>query len=169
MIQKYYEEELQYLYESGKEFARAHPEQARFLDIDAVGDRDPYVERLFEGFAFLAARIREKLDDSFPELTGGLIDLLWPQFLYEIPSLTIVQFKPRKGTFRKLVFFPEEQTCSKPVGPIRSPSFYDNPEIAVNPVSIEKVIRGNDNSGRASLIFRFRLSRSQLENRNLTL
>ena len=78
MIEKYYEEELRYLYESGRQFAEAHPDQARFLNIEAVGDRDPYVERLFEGFAFLAARIREKLDDSFPELSEGLVDLLWP-------------------------------------------------------------------------------------------
>ena len=63
MIEKYYEDELRYLYESGREFAKAHPDRAQFLDIDAVGDRDPYVERLFEGFAFLARRIREKLDD----------------------------------------------------------------------------------------------------------
>lgn len=159
MIQKYYEEELQYLYESGKEFARVHPEQARFLDIDAVGDRDPYVERLFEGFAFLAARIREKLDDSFPELTGELIDLLWPQFLHEIPSLTIVQFRPRKGHLQETRILPRgANLLSKPVGPDSVPChFMTTQEIAVNPVSIEKVIRGNDNSGRASLIFRFRL------------
>ena len=86
MIEKYYEEELRYLYDSGKEFARAHPDRAQFLNIDAVGDRDPYVERLFEGFAFLAGRIREKLDDSFPELTEGLINLLWPHFSHVIPS-----------------------------------------------------------------------------------
>lgn len=97
MIEKYYEEELQYLYKSGKEFAKSHPDRARFLNIDAVDDRDPYVERLFEGFAFLAARIREKIDDSFPEITEGLINLLWPRFLAEIPSLAIVEFKPRKG------------------------------------------------------------------------
>ncbi|MBN1309088.1 MAG: type VI secretion system baseplate subunit TssF, partial [Chitinispirillaceae bacterium] len=27
MIEKYYEEELRYLYDSGKEFARAHPDR----------------------------------------------------------------------------------------------------------------------------------------------
>ncbi len=86
MIEKLYEEELRYLYESGREFSKAHPDRAQFLNIDSVGDRDPYVERLFEGFAFLTARIREKLDDSFPQLTEGIINLLWPQLLLEIPA-----------------------------------------------------------------------------------
>ena len=97
MIEKYYEEELRYLYDSGKEFARAHPDRAQFLNIDAVGDRDPYIERLFEGFAFLAGRIREKLDDSFPELTEGLINLLWPHFHHTIPSLTIIELLRKAG------------------------------------------------------------------------
>ncbi|MCK7532145.1 MAG: type VI secretion system baseplate subunit TssF [Marinilabiliales bacterium] len=30
--------------------------------------KDPFVERLFEGFAFLAGRIQERLDDEFPEI-----------------------------------------------------------------------------------------------------
>ena len=32
---------------------------------------DPHVERLLQGFAFIAARIHRKLDDDFPELTQG--------------------------------------------------------------------------------------------------
>lgn len=41
------------------------------LNLDKPGARDPYVERLFEGFAFLMGRLREKLDDDLPELTEG--------------------------------------------------------------------------------------------------
>lgn len=101
MIEKYYEEELQYLYESGRLFAREHPDRAALLNIDAVGDRDPHVERLFEGFAFLTARIREQIDDSFPQLTEGLIDLLWPGLMREIPSCCIVQLTPRRGLLQE--------------------------------------------------------------------
>src|SRR5512133_2960334 len=117
MIEKYYEEELQYLYESGKEFAKAHPDLARFLNIDAVGDRDPYVERLFEGFAFLTARIREKLDDSFPQLTEGLLNLMWPQFLQEVPSIAIAQFKPRPSFLHETKTLPRgTEVLSNPAG-----------------------------------------------------
>ena len=92
-IETYYDEEMWYLNEAGKEFERAHPERARFLNITQLDDRDPYVERLFEGFAFLAGRIREKLDDELPELTESLIGLLWPHYLRPIPSLFILEFE----------------------------------------------------------------------------
>lgn len=92
-IETYYDEEMWYLNEAGKEFEQAHPERARFLNITQLDDRDPYVERLFEGFAFLSGRIREKLDDELPELTQSLIGLLWPHYLRPIPSLSILEFE----------------------------------------------------------------------------
>lgn len=93
-ILRYYEAEMRYLRESGREFAKAHPDRARLLNLDRVGDRDPYVERLYEGFAFLAGRLQQKLDDELPELTGGLVSLLWPHYLRVIPSLSIVELVP---------------------------------------------------------------------------
>jgi type VI secretion system protein ImpG len=91
---RYYDAEMRYLLEAGEEFARAHPEQAAMLNLDKAGARDPYVERLFEGFAFLMGRLREKLDDDLPELTEGLVSLLWPQYLRTIPSMSVVEFTP---------------------------------------------------------------------------
>ncbi len=97
MIRRYYEEEMRYLREAGSEFARLHPEQAGLLDLDSVADRDPYVERLFEGFAFLTARVRERLDDELPEYTESLFRLLHPAFLKPFPAATILAFEPRPG------------------------------------------------------------------------
>ncbi len=71
LTQRYYEAEMRYLREAGKEFAQAYPDRAAMLNLDKPGARDPYVERLFEGFAFLMGRLREKLDDDLPELTEG--------------------------------------------------------------------------------------------------
>ncbi len=93
-ILRYYEAEMRYLRESGKEFAKAHPDRARMLNLDRVGDRDPYVERLYEGFAFLSGRLHQKLDDELPELTEGLVSLLWPHYLRMIPSLSVVELIP---------------------------------------------------------------------------
>lgn len=93
-ILRYYEAEMRYLRESGKEFAKAHPDRARLLNLDRVGERDPYVERLHEGFAFLTGRLRQKLDDELPELTEGLVSLLWPHYLRMIPSLSVVELMP---------------------------------------------------------------------------
>lgn len=91
---RYYEEEMRYLKEAGLEFSKAHPDRAAMLNLDRVGTRDPYVERLFEGFAFLTGRIRQKLDDDFPELTEGLVNMLWPHYLRMIPSLTVLELIP---------------------------------------------------------------------------
>ena len=157
MIDRYYDEELRYLYESGKAFARAHPDRARFLDIDAVGDRDPYIERLFEGFAFLAGRIREKLDDTFPELTEGLVNLLWPQFLQEIPSLSIVEFKPRKGHL--------QETRSLEAGSLllSTPAgqngivcrFSTTSRVAVSPIWLHSIEKEVDTRGTGSMRLNF--------------
>ena len=159
MIEKYYEEELRYLYESGRQFAKTHPDQARFLNIDAVGDRDPYVERLFEGFAFLAARIREKLDDSFPELSEGMIDLLWPHLQQEIPSVTMMEFKPRSGYLTETKTLPRGiELLSRPVGPDNAIcTFTTTQEVPLNPLSLTAVEKSVDTKGKGTITFRFKI------------
>lgn len=100
-ILRYYEAEMRYLREAGKEFAQAFPDRARMLNIDRIGDRDPHVERLFEGFAFLMGRLRHKLDDELPELTEGLVGMLWPHYLRMIPSLSILELTPAAGALQR--------------------------------------------------------------------
>jgi type VI secretion system protein ImpG len=100
-ILRYFEAEMRYLREGGKEFAQAFPDRARELDLDRVGERDPHIERLFEGFAFLMGRLRHKLDDELPELTEGLVSMLWPHYLRMIPSLAILELIPEAGALQK--------------------------------------------------------------------
>ncbi|WP_059412304.1 type VI secretion system baseplate subunit TssF [Cupriavidus basilensis] len=100
-ILRYYEAEMRYLREAGKEFAQAFPDRARMLNIDRIGERDPHVERLFEGFAFLMGRLRHKLDDELPELTEGLVSMLWPHYLRMIPSLSILELTPTAGALQR--------------------------------------------------------------------
>ena len=90
-LQQLYRDELSFLRLQGKAFAKRHPQLSRFLAEESA---DPDVERLLEGFAFLTARLREKIEDDFPELTGSLINLLWPNYLRPIPSMTIMRFDP---------------------------------------------------------------------------
>lgn len=89
MFAKYFESELTFLRERAPEFAAGpYPAAARLFERGS----DPDVERLLEGFAFLTARIRERLEDSVPELVEGLAELLLPHFLRPFPAATIVQF-----------------------------------------------------------------------------
>lgn len=100
-ILRYYEAEMRYLRDAGKEFAQAFPDRARMLNIDRVGERDPHVERLFEGFAFLMGRLRQKLDDELPEMTEGLVSMLWPHYLRMIPSLSILELAPEPAGLQR--------------------------------------------------------------------
>ena len=88
----YYNSELTYLRELGGEFAEKYPKVAGRLHLEADKCDDPHVERLLEGFAFLAARIRHKLDDEFPEITDALLGVLYPHFQRPLPSMAVVQF-----------------------------------------------------------------------------
>ena len=62
---KYYNRELQHVREVGMEFAAEFPKIAARLGLDAFDCSDPYVERLLEGFAFMAARVQLKIDSEF--------------------------------------------------------------------------------------------------------
>ncbi|WP_286786599.1 MULTISPECIES: type VI secretion system baseplate subunit TssF [Pseudomonas] len=89
----YYQSELTALRQLGKRFADRSPALAPFL---GQAGRDPDVERLLEGFAFLTGRLRQKLDDELPELTHSLMHLLWPNYMRPLPAFSMVQFDPLK-------------------------------------------------------------------------
>ena len=76
----YYEAELAHIRELSVEFAALHPTVARNLSLDAVPCPDPYVERLLEGVAYLAARTRLKLDGESQRHVRGILDALTPFF-----------------------------------------------------------------------------------------
>lgn len=90
----YYNQELRYLREMGAEFAREFPKIASRLGMEGLEVADPYVERLLEGSAFLAARVQFKLDAEFPQLAQRLLEMVYPNFLAPVPSMTVVQFNP---------------------------------------------------------------------------
>jgi type VI secretion system protein ImpG len=91
---QHYERELRYLREMGAEFAREFPKIAGRLGLEGLECADPYVERLLEGFGFLAARVQLKLDAEFPRFTQHLLELLCPHYLAPTPSMAVVQLSP---------------------------------------------------------------------------
>jgi type VI secretion system protein ImpG len=95
----HYERELTYLRYLAAEFAGKYPKVAGRLLLEAGKCEDPYVERLLEGFAFLGARIYQKIDDDFPDLIQSLISILYPYYLRPIPSASVVRFSldPEQG------------------------------------------------------------------------
>ncbi|GKX56745.1 type VI secretion protein ImpG [Leminorella grimontii] len=157
LIKRYYEAEMRYLREAGKEFAQVHPDRAGMLNLDRVGDRDPYVERLFEGFAFLMGRLRQKLDDDLPELTEGIVSLLWPHYLRIIPSLSIVELMPDYGVLaRKEVVEAGFGVQTAPVGPARTRCKYRTTQaVELQPLSVTKAGVRSHHDGRSVIYIRF--------------
>jgi type VI secretion system protein ImpG len=93
----YYNSELRYVREMGAEFAREFPKIAGRLALDRDAKEtcpDPYVERLLEGFAFLAGRVHLKLDAEFPRFTQTLLETVYPHYLCPVPSMGVVHFEP---------------------------------------------------------------------------
>ncbi len=132
---KYFREELAFLRDQGKEFSEIYPQLSRFLQGRTV---DPDVERLLEGFAFLTSRLREKVEDEFPEFTHSLINMLWPNYLRPVPSMSIVAFKPNKSLSEKQTISKGSMLDSKPVD--GSPcSFRTCREIDIYPLACEEI------------------------------
>jgi type VI secretion system protein ImpG len=93
----YYNTELRHVREMAGEFAREFPKIAGRLALDRDAKEicpDPYVERLLEGFAFLAARVHLKLDAEFPRFTQTLLETVYPHYLAPVPSMGVVRFEP---------------------------------------------------------------------------
>ncbi|WP_207000326.1 type VI secretion system baseplate subunit TssF [Trinickia mobilis] len=91
---KYYAQELQHVREVGSEFAKEFPKVAARLGLEGLECADPYVERLLEGFSFLAARVQLKIDAEFPRFTQHLTELVYPHYLAPTPSMAVVQLQP---------------------------------------------------------------------------
>ncbi len=90
----YYNRELQHIREIGGEFAAEFPKIAGRLGLSGFECADPYVERLLEGFAFLAARVQLKIDAEFPAFTQHLLEMVYPHYLAPTPSMAVVQLQP---------------------------------------------------------------------------
>jgi type VI secretion system protein ImpG len=134
---EYYQDELSFLREMGKEFSESHPMLAHFL---LESGSDPDVERLLEGFAFLTGRIRQKLDDELPELTHTMMGMICPHYLRPIPAMSIVEFEPQR-TLRGKYLVPRIKTEleSSPVGNTRC-RFRTCYDVELLPIGIEDVV-----------------------------
>lgn len=153
MFNKYYQDELTFLRELGREFSLAHPDTAHLL---ADRGSDPDVERLLEGFAFLTGRLRQKLDDELPEVTHSIMSLLWPHYLRPIPSMTLMQFEPARGSVRERMLIPRgTEVDSVPVEgtACRFRTCYD---AWLDPVSVAEAALENPGSGVYQLRLRFK-------------
>ena len=90
----YYEEELGHVRDLAGEFAAMHPTVARNLSLESVPCPDPYVERLLEGVAYLAARTRLKVDGESTRYVRNLLDALYPDLAGPAPAVSSAVLHP---------------------------------------------------------------------------
>lgn len=94
MFLEYYEEELTHVRGLASEFADLHPAIARNLSLDTVPCPDPYVERLLDGVAYLAARTRLKVDAERSRFTLSILEVLYPDLVAPAPAVGMAVLKP---------------------------------------------------------------------------
>ncbi len=89
----FYSDQLHALRREARAFAERYA-LASELAIDENGvSRDPSVERLLQGTAFLAARVEKRLADDYPEIAESLLAVTNPMQVQPFPSVSIVQFQ----------------------------------------------------------------------------
>jgi type VI secretion system protein ImpG len=136
MFNKYYQDELSYLRDLGREFAAAYPAIAPML---AERGGDPDVERLLEGVAFLTGKIRQKIDDELPEVIHSVAALLFPHYLRQLPATSLVEFTPLPNVVReKLVVARGAEVGSVPVDGL-SCRFRTTQDVELLPLAIDDV------------------------------
>jgi type VI secretion system protein ImpG len=86
-----YERELVTLRSLCREYAQRYPKVAAQLQLGGETCNDPHVERLLQGVALLSARVAKRLDDSYPQFTEALLNLLFPHYLRPFPSCAIAR------------------------------------------------------------------------------
>ncbi|WP_128293162.1 type VI secretion system baseplate subunit TssF [Afifella aestuarii] len=130
-----YNEELDALRQRASRFAAAFPKVAGRLRLTGEVADDPHVERLVQSFAYSAARVRQKLDDEFPELTDGLLETLYPHYLAPIPSMSVVRFEPDANLANVRLIPRHSEIRAEPVGG-ESCRFRTTQDVAVAPITL---------------------------------
>lgn len=147
---RFYEDELSYLRDLGDEFSRQNPKLASFLSRKAT---DPDVERLLEGFAFLTARLRERLDSDLPEVAQGLVQMLWPHYLRPLPPMTLMAFEQSGAGTPDVVRVPRGTTIRSRVVSGIACTFRTCYDIDVMPLTVKDVsIDNRQSAARLTLV-----------------
>lgn len=141
---RYYQEELGFLRQLAGEFAQANPNLVQFLGRDST---DPDVHRLMEAFAFVAGRLREKIDDELPELSHSMFGVMFPHYLRPIPPLSVLEFAARPNALTAPRLVPAGAVVE--TGPIDGTRcrFRTAFDVTVRPLAIRSIRLHSTHSG----------------------
>ena len=143
---KYYQEEISFLREEGKNFAKQYPEIAQKIDIknDAMS-ADPHTERMIESFAFMVAGLRSKVECNTNNISRYISEALYPGLNDVFPSCSIIQFKQNNNT-NKVDIFRFAKNSKLQVNIEEEYEYLVTTIYSINvyPIQIDKVFVNND-------------------------
>ena len=138
----YYRENLAHIRSLASEFSAEFPKIAARLELSDFECQDPYVERLLEGTAFLAARVEKKLESGFPRLLESILASVAPLALYPIPSFCVLelQWAASDERLKKGSLLPQGTPFLCPVPGIQSQCTYTTmADISLYPLALTEV------------------------------
>jgi type VI secretion system protein ImpG len=133
----YFQKQLRILQEGTQKFAAENPQAAKRLHLKEWKDKDPYVERLLEGVAFLTGQIEEQMARDLPEVSETLLQQVCPDLLQPLPSLTLMQFSPAPF-HRAMSHFPKGTLIEGQAEKVRFP-FQLTRDLYAYPIALQKV------------------------------
>ena len=146
-FEKYFLAELSNIRGLAKEFSKEHPAVAPLLNANSA---DPDAQRLLEGVAFLTGLLNKKLDDEFPEVIHGLMNILFPHYLRPIPALCILEFQP-KPSLSEMINVPKGTIInSKPVDDVAC-QFTSMFDFDLYPITLKKTSYNVEVNDKTSL------------------
>jgi type VI secretion system protein ImpG len=132
-MQQYFESEMRLLQDAAQEFAESYPEQAGMLNLKALKDRDPYIERLLEGMAYLTAHVKKRINDGVPDISENILRQICPSLTKNYPSTCVVEFSPKASLQQSSIIPKDSELRSKLMGRFgtqcRFRTCYDTPII----------------------------------------
>jgi type VI secretion system protein ImpG len=149
-FEQIYSEELALLDKLGNEFAQNYPAIAGYLSSHST---DPDVLRLLQGFSFLTAMVRQKLEDDLPEMVNSISDLVGPNLIRAFPAITVLNLTI-EGKNNQGFLVPQGTTfASQPVDDINC-QFSTSWDAIVQPIQLQQVnLDSAENGSKLTLTF----------------
>jgi len=156
----HFQREMTALRDLAASYTENHPNQASLVS------GDPGVGRTFEGFAFLIAKLRLKLDDDNPEIIHDLIDALQPNYLRPVPATTIIVFTPKPNCRTSQVIPVGTELKSIPVDGTAC-RFTTRYPVEIHPLSLLDATYARPPGKSASITLKLKLTGMRLKDWNL--
>lgn len=151
-MKKYFDHQMRKLQNDALAFASKYPEHARYLNLENVADRDPNIERLLEGFAYLTGRVQEQFDNGLQNVFEALVGTVDPQFLLSKPSKCIANFSVENLTSPQIIPKEKAKWLSKAVGEEETPCIFQlETDHNIYPIQVKSIEQKHSHNGKYQL------------------